>query len=106
MQHGQKIHDIPISLIKKTGNEVFDIPDGHICCGSAGTYNLLQSDIAEKLLENKILNIKKINPQFISTGNIGCIMQIAKGTKIPILHTVEVIDWYTGGPRPEALKNL
>ena len=106
MQHGQKIHDVPINLIKKTGNKVFDIPDGHICCGSAGTYNLLQSDIAKKLLKNKILNIKKINPQFITTGNIGCIAQITKGTKIPILHTVEIMDWYTGGPKPNILKKL
>ena len=106
MQHGQKIHDIPINLIKKTGNKVFDIPQGHFCCGSAGTYNLLQSDIAKKLLKNKILNINKVNPQFIATGNIGCITQIANGTKIPILHTVEVIDWYTGGPKPKVLKYL
>ncbi len=106
MQHGQKIHDVPINLIKKTGNQVFDIPDGHVCCGSAGTYNLLQSDIAKKLLKNKISNIEKIKPQFITTGNIGCITQIANGTKIPILHTAEIIDWYTGGPKPEVLKKL
>jgi glycolate oxidase iron-sulfur subunit len=106
MQHGQKIHDIPINLIKKTGNQVFDIPDGHLCCGSAGTYNLLQNDIAKKLLKNKISNIEKIKPQFITTGNIGCITQISNGTKIPILHTVEIIDWYTGGPKPEFLRNL
>ena len=106
MQHGQQIHKEPINLIKKTGNEVLDIPDGHICCGSAGTYNLLQSDIAKKLLKNKISNIKKIKPQIISTGNIGCITQIASGTKIPILHTVEIVDWYTGGPKPKILENL
>ena len=104
--HGQKIHDVPINLIKKTGNQVFDIPDGHLCCGSAGTYNLLQSDIAKKLLKNKISNIEKIKPQFIATGNIGCITQIANGTKIPILHTVEIIDWYTGGLKPKVLRNL
>jgi len=106
MQHGQKVHDVPINLIKKTGNKVLNIPDGHICCGSAGTYNLLQSDIAKKLLKNKILNIEQIKPQFITTGNIGCITQIANGTKIPILHTVEIIDWYTGGPKPEVLRKL
>jgi glycolate oxidase iron-sulfur subunit len=106
MQHGQKIHDIPINLIKKTGNKVINIPDGHLCCGSAGTYNLLQNNIAKKLLKNKILNIEKINPQFISTGNIGCITQITKGTKIPILHTVEIIDWYTGGPKPKVLQKI
>ena len=106
MQHGQKIHKEPMNLIKKTGNEVLEIPDGHICCGSAGTYNLLQSEIAKKLLKNKISNIEKIKPQIISTGNIGCITQIAQATKIPILHTVEIIDWYTGGPKPEILKKL
>ena len=106
MQHGQKIHNEPINLIKKTGNDVIEIPEGHLCCGSAGTYNLLQSDIAQKLLDDKIKNIEKIKPQFISTGNIGCITQIAQGTKIPILHTIEVIDWYTGGPKPETLKKL
>ena len=106
MQHGQKIHKEPIDLIKKTGNEVHEIPDGHICCGSAGTYNLLQSDIATKLLENKISNIEKIKPEIILTGNIGCITQMARKTKIPILHTVEVIDWYTGGPKPKILNKL
>ena len=86
--------------------EVFNVPEGHICCGSAGTYNLLQTDIAKKLLKNKISNIDKVKPQFITTGNIGCITQIANGTKIPILHTIEVIDWYTGGPKPKILRNL
>jgi len=106
MQHAQKIHNVPINLIKKTGNKVFDIPDGHMCCGSAGTYNLLQPDIAGKLLNKKISNILKINPEFITTGNIGCIAQISNGTKIPILHTVEIIDWYTGGPKPKILRKL
>ena len=68
-------------------------------------YNLLQSDIANALLKNKIANIEKIKPQIISTGNIGCITQIAHGTKIPILHTVEIIDWYTGGHKPKILDN-
>tara|TARA_Y100000590_G_scaffold85008_1_gene95004 strand:- start:241 stop:1548 length:1308 start_codon:yes stop_codon:yes gene_type:complete len=106
MQHAQRLHEIPKNLIKKTGNQVFDIPDGHLCCGSAGTYNLLQSEIAKKLLNNKISNIEKVRPEFIATGNVGCITQIANGTKIPILHTVEIIDWYTGGPKPKILKNL
>ena len=106
MQHGQKIHNEPIKLLQKTGNQILDIPDGHLCCGSAGTYNLLQNDIAKKLLENKISNIEKTKAQVISTGNIGCITQIAYGTKIPILHTIEIIDWYTGGPKPEILRNL
>ena len=103
MQHGQKVHNQPIDLLKKTGNKVSNIPDGHICCGSAGTYNILQSDIAKKLLKQKVENINKIKPDFISTGNIGCIMQIANGTNIPILHTIELVDWYTGGPKPKSL---
>jgi glycolate oxidase iron-sulfur subunit len=106
MQHGQKIHKEPINLIKRTGNEVVEIPEGHICCGSAGTYNLLQPDIAKNLLKNKISNIEKIMPEIISTGNVGCITQIAQGTKIPILHTIEIIDWYTGGPKPDILSKI
>ena len=106
MQHGQKIHQQPINLIKKTGNEVLDIPDGHLCCGSAGTYNILQQKIAKTLLDNKVKNIDKVSPDFISTGNIGCMTQIANGTNIPIVHTVEVIDWLTGGPKPYKLKDL
>ena len=106
MQHGQKVHKQPIDLLEKTGNKIFNIPDGHICCGSAGTYNILQSDIAKKLLKQKVENINKVKPDFISTGNIGCIMQITNGTKIPILHTVEVIDWYTGGPKPKSLSSV
>ena len=106
MQHGQKVHQQPINLIKKTGNEVLNIPEGHLCCGSAGTYNILQQKIAKTLLKNKVENINKIEPDFISTGNIGCMTQIASGTETPIVHTVEVIDWLTGGPKPVKLNNL
>ena len=106
MQHGQKVHDQPINIIKKTGNTVLNIPDGHICCGSAGTYNILHQKMAKALLNNKIKNILKVSPDFIATGNIGCITQISSGTSIPIIHTVEVIDWLTGGPKPQKLKNL
>jgi glycolate oxidase iron-sulfur subunit len=106
MQHGQKVHQQPIDLIKRTGNEVLNIPEGHLCCGSAGTYNILQQKIASQLLKNKINNIEKVSPDFISTGNVGCMTQIASGTNIPIVHTVEVIDWLTGGPKPTKLLNL
>ena len=106
MQHGQKIHDQPKELISKTGNEVLDIPDGHLCCGSAGTYNILHQKMAKSLLRNKVSNIEKITPDFISTGNIGCMTQISTGTKIPIIHTVELLDWFTGGPKPYKLKNF
>ena len=95
-----------MDLLKKTGNKILNIPDGHICCGSAGTYNILHTKIAKQLLKQKVNSIKKVKPDLISTGNIGCITQIAKGTKIPILHTIELIDWYTGGPKPEILKKL
>jgi glycolate oxidase iron-sulfur subunit len=104
MQHGQKVHSQPIEILKKTGNEILNIPDSHLCCGSAGTYNILQQKIAKKLLINKVENIKKINPDFIATGNIGCMTQIGSGTNIPIIHTTEVIDWFTGGNKPNKLK--
>jgi len=103
MQHGQKVHNQPIELLTRTNNEVMEIPEGHICCGSAGTYNILQSKIAKELLRKKVKNIESLEPDFISTGNIGCITQIANGTKTPILHTIEILDWYTGGPKPKIL---
>ena len=106
MQHGQKVHDQPKQLISKTGNEVLDIPEGHLCCGSAGTYNILHQKMAKSLLKNKVSNIEKIGPDFISTGNIGCMTQISTGTRIPIIHTVELLDWFTGGPKPYKLKNF
>ena len=103
MQHGQKLHNQPMNLLKKTGNEIVEIPDGHLCCGSAGTYNLLHGEMASELLVRKVSNIDKVKPDFISTGNIGCITQISSGTKIPILHTIEILNWYTGGEKPNAI---
>ena len=103
MQHGQKIHSQPMDLLKKTGNEIVEIPDGHLCCGSAGTYNLLQDEMAAELLKRKVSNIDKVKPDFISTGNIGCMTQISSGTKIPIVHTIEILNWYTGGEKPNAI---
>jgi glycolate oxidase iron-sulfur subunit len=105
MQHGQKVHEQPVKLLNKTGNHIYEIPDGHICCGSAGTYNLMQPEIAEELLKRKVNNIQKINPDFVATGNVGCIKQISMGTKIPILHTIELLDWYTGGKKPDSIKS-
>ena len=104
MQHGQKVHSQPMSLLSKTNNEIMEIPEGHICCGSAGTYNILQTEIAKELLSKKVKNIESLKPDFISTGNIGCITQISNGTKTPILHTIEILDWYTGGPKPKILQ--
>ena len=105
MQHGQKVHDQPFQLLKKTGNNILEIPDGHLCCGSAGTYNLMQEELATELQTRKCENIKKINPDIIAAGNIGCITQISNGTNIPIVHTIELIDWFTGGKRPTSLNN-
>lgn len=103
MQHGQKITTQPKDLLKSAGFKVQDVPQGHLCCGSAGTYNILQPEISAQLLENKVSNIEKTHPEFIATGNIGCITQISQGTDIPIVHTAEVLDWVTGGPKPEDL---
>ena len=81
-----------------------DVPEGHICCGSAGTYNMLQPRLAGRLLERKVANIETVTPDVIATGNIGCMTQIAQGTEIPIVHTVELLDWATGGPKPVAME--
>jgi glycolate oxidase iron-sulfur subunit len=103
MQHGQKIGDAPKMLLRRAGFMVRDPPEGHICCGSAGTYNLLQPEIAGRLRARKVANIARVKPDVIATGNIGCITQIAAGTTIPIVHTAELLDWACGGPRPAAL---
>ncbi len=103
LQHGQKITREPKELLCKMGFVVKDVPEGHLCCGSAGTYNILQPDIARRLRERKVGNIEKLAPDVIAAGNIGCITQIAGGTAIPVVHTVELLDWATGGPRPQAL---
>ena len=103
MQHGQQIRTEPKTLLKAAGFTVKDVPEGHICCGSAGTYNLLQPEIANRLRERKVANIERVKPDVIATGNIGCITQIGRGTGIPIVHTVELLDWATGGPAPKAL---
>ncbi len=104
MQHGQQIRIEPKTLLKQAGFVVKDIPEGHICCGSAGTYNLLQPEIADQLRARKVANIERTRPDVIATGNIGCMTQIGKGTAIPIVHTVELLDWATGGPMPTVLK--
>jgi glycolate oxidase iron-sulfur subunit len=106
MQHGQQIREDPKKLLKKAGFTVKDVPEGHICCGSAGTYNILQPEIAAQLRARKVANIERIKPDLVATGNIGCMTQIGKGTDIPIVHTVELLDWATGGPLPEALQGM
>jgi glycolate oxidase iron-sulfur subunit len=106
MQHGQKIDALPRQLLTQAGFEVRDIPEGHLCCGSAGTYNILEPEIAARLRDRKIANIVQITPDLVATGNIGCIAQIASGTSIPVLHTIELLDFAHGGPTPDALASL
>jgi glycolate oxidase iron-sulfur subunit len=103
MQHGQQIKEQPKQLLRKLGFIVRDVPEGHICCGSAGVYNILQPEIANRLRARKVANIEKIAPSIIATGNLGCMTQIGTATQIPIVHTVELIDWATGGPLPAAM---
>jgi glycolate oxidase iron-sulfur subunit len=100
LQHGQKITTAPKELLSKNGFVVKDVPESHLCCGSAGTYNILQPDIANRLRDRKVANIAKVEPDMIAAGNIGCMVQIAGGTSVPVVHTIELLDWATGGPRP------
>ncbi|HEY2530546.1 MAG TPA: glycolate oxidase subunit GlcF [Xanthobacteraceae bacterium] len=104
LQHGQRILREPKELLAKLGFAVIAIPESHLCCGSAGTYNILQPDIARRLRERKVRTIEGLRPDVIAAGNIGCITQIAAGTDLPTVHTVELIDWATGGPRPPRLR--
>ncbi len=103
LQHGQKITSVPKNLLKTAGFEVVEPADSHLCCGSAGTYNLLQPEISKQLKMRKVSALEARAPQVIATGNIGCMMQIGSATHIPVVHTVELLDWATGGPRPPAL---
>jgi glycolate oxidase iron-sulfur subunit len=103
LQHGQKVTRQPQALLAAAGFTVREIPEGHLCCGSAGTYNLLQPEIAGRLRERKLANIASVGPDVVATGNVGCITQLQRGgnAKIPVVHTVELLDWATGGPIPE-----
>ena len=103
LQHGQQIKDHPKTLLKRAGFSVLEPADSHLCCGSAGTYNLMQPDISGQLKERKINTLEALTPDIIAAGNIGCMMQIGSGTGVPIVHTVELLDWATGGPMPRAL---
>jgi glycolate oxidase iron-sulfur subunit len=104
LQHGQRLRDQPKRLLATAGFTVLDVPEAHLCCGSAGTYNLLQPEIAGALRDRKVANIASTAPDIIAAGNIGCITQIASGTAVPVVHTVELLDWATGGPAPQALR--
>jgi glycolate oxidase iron-sulfur subunit len=104
MQHGQRLDAGPKALLAAAGFTPIDVPEGHLCCGSAGTYNLLQPEIATALRDRKLDNIASIRPDLVATGNIGCITQLAPGCGVPVVHTVELLDWATGGPPPKALR--
>jgi glycolate oxidase iron-sulfur subunit len=103
LQHGQKVTEAPKKLLRQAGFKVVEPAEGHLCCGSAGTYNLLQPEISAELKARKVKNIEATAPELIAAGNIGCMMQIGSATGIPVVHTAELLDWATGGPMPEAL---
>ena len=103
LQHGQQIKTHPKTLLKAAGFEVVEPADSHLCCGSAGTYNLMQPEISKQLKARKVKTLEAKQPDIIAAGNIGCMMQIGSGTAVPIVHTVELLDWATGGPKPTAL---
>ena len=103
MQHGQKITDLPKELLGNAGFGIRTPAEGHLCCGSAGTYNLLQPEIATRLRDRKVGHIEATKSDIIAAGNIGCMAQISAGTDLPVVHTVELLDWATGGPKPDAL---
>jgi glycolate oxidase iron-sulfur subunit len=94
----------PRELLRQAGYEVLDVPEGHLCCGSAGTYNMLQPDLSAGLRERKAANINGLAPDLIATGNIGCMQQLEGAVTAPILHTVELLDWASGGPTPKGVR--
>jgi glycolate oxidase iron-sulfur subunit len=103
LQHGQQVKTAPKDLLKRVGFTVVEPADSHLCCGSAGTYNLLQPEISAQLKARKVETLEAKNPDVIAAGNIGCMMQIGSGTGVPVVHTVELLDWALGGPKPRAL---
>ena len=103
LQHGQRVRAEPKALLEAAGFVVLEPPEGHLCCGSAGTYNLLQPELATRLRDRKVAAIDSVSPDLVAAGNIGCLTQIASGTRLPVVHTVELLDWATGGPRPSAI---
>jgi glycolate oxidase iron-sulfur subunit len=103
MQHGQRTTAPPRRLLAAAGFAVREVPDGHLCCGSAGTYNLLQPEIADELRARKVRAVESTGAAIVAAGNIGCMIQIGLGSALPVVHTVELLDWATGGPRPAAI---
>jgi glycolate oxidase iron-sulfur subunit len=104
LQHGQRVRNHPKDLLRAAGFEVVEPAEGHLCCGSAGTYNLMQPEISRQLRDRKVANIAATAPQVIAAGNIGCMMQIGSAAAVPVAHTVELLDWATGGPLPRKLR--
>jgi glycolate oxidase iron-sulfur subunit len=104
LQHGQKVVSAPKELLRRVGFEVVEPRDSHLCCGSAGTYNLMQPEISEQLRDRKVATLMERQPQVIAAGNLGCMMQIGQAAGVPVVHTVELLDWATGGPVPRALR--
>jgi glycolate oxidase iron-sulfur subunit len=105
LQHGQKLDTLPRTLLNQAGFDIVEIPEGHLCCGSAGTYNLLEPELSAQLRERKLGNIASVKPDAIVTSNIGCMVQL-QGAGVPFVHTVELLDWATGGPCPPSLEKL
>lgn len=103
LQHGQQIKTHPKTLLKKAGFTIVEPKDSHLCCGSAGTYNLMQPEISQQLKALKVKTLEAKNPDVIAAGNIGCMMQIGSASSVPIVHSVELLDWAWGGPKPPAL---
>jgi glycolate oxidase iron-sulfur subunit len=103
MQHGQKINHQPFELLQKFGFDATSIPEAHLCCGSAGTYNLLQSEMAARLGREKVDSIASTGAEFVASGNLGCILQLRQYSEMPIMHTVQLLDWASGGPRPKEI---
>jgi glycolate oxidase iron-sulfur subunit len=103
MQHGQRVEEAPRRLLASAGFEIREIAEGHLCCGSAGTYNVLQAEIAARLKARKLANIERTQAVVVATGNVGCITQLGGRAGTPVVHTVELLDWATGGPPPPAL---
>jgi glycolate oxidase iron-sulfur subunit len=106
MQHVQKVIEQPRALLRAAGFEVVEVPERHFCCGSAGTYNLLQPEMAQTLGRRKAEHIASTDPDVVATGNIGCMTQLGHYLGRPIVHTVELLDWATGGPKPPALQGV
>jgi glycolate oxidase iron-sulfur subunit len=103
MQHGQKIVRQPKELLARAGFTVREPREGHLCCGSAGTYNILQPEISAKLRDRKVKNIAATGAAVVATGNIGCITQIADRAGMPIVHTIKLLDWAYGGDKPAGI---